>query len=183
MKETDPFEQQTPSEADILLVNGMVLTLNPNGDLFHPGAVAIRDGRISAVGPSGSLESKFRPVKTLDVEGCLVLPGLVNSHTHAAMTIFRGLADDLPLMEWLQGHIFPAEAKLTEEWVYWGTLLACAEMILSGTTTFCDMYLFEHKVAEAAKAAGMRALVGEVLYDFPSPTTARSKTGFASPNR
>jgi 5-methylthioadenosine/S-adenosylhomocysteine deaminase len=97
------------------------------------------------------------------------MPGLVNSHTHAAMTLFRGLADDLPLMEWLHRHIFPAEAKLTEEWVYWGSLLACAEMILSGTTTFCDMYLFEHKVAQAAGTAGMRAVVGEVLYDFPSP--------------
>jgi len=97
------------------------------------------------------------------------MPGLINAHTHAAMTIFRGLADDLPLMDWLHNHIFPAERRLTEEWVYWGTLLACAEMILSGTTTFCDMYLFEHKVAEAAKAAGMRAVVGEVLYDFPSP--------------
>jgi 5-methylthioadenosine/S-adenosylhomocysteine deaminase len=81
----------------------------------------------------------------------------------------RGLADDLPLMEWLNQHIFPAEQKLEPDWVYWGTLLACGEMILSGTTTFCDMYLYEHKVAEAAKAAGMRALVGEVLYDFPSP--------------
>jgi 5-methylthioadenosine/S-adenosylhomocysteine deaminase len=99
----------------------------------------------------------------------VVLPGLINGHTHAAMTLFRGLADDLPLMDWLQNHIFPAEQKLTADWVYWGTLLACAEMILGGTTTFCDMYLFADKVAEAAQLAGMRALVGEVLYDFPSP--------------
>jgi len=97
------------------------------------------------------------------------MPGLVNTHTHAAMTCFRGLADDLPLMTWLHDHIFPAEAKLTSEMVYQGTLLACAEMILSGTTTFCDMYLFEEAVAQAAREAGMRAVVGEVLYDFPSP--------------
>ncbi len=177
MTSTSPIENQAPREADILLVNGLVLTLNPAGERFHPGAVAIRGGRIAAVGPSASLESEFKAAKTLDVEGCIVLPGLINSHTHAAMTIFRGLADDLPLMEWLREHIFPAEARLTEEWVYWGTLLACAEMILSGTTTFCDMYLFEHKVAEAAGTAGMRALVGEVLYDFPSPNYGPIENG------
>jgi 5-methylthioadenosine/S-adenosylhomocysteine deaminase len=97
------------------------------------------------------------------------MPGLVNSHTHAAMTCYRGMADDLPLMEWLNHFIFPAEAKSSGDQVYWSTLLACAEMIRSGTTTFCDMYLFEDRVAHAAKQAGMRALVGEVLYDFPSP--------------
>jgi len=97
------------------------------------------------------------------------MPGLVNSHTHAAMSLFRGLADDLPLMAWLQDHIFPAEAKLTFDKVYQGTSLACAEMILSGTTTFCDMYLFEEAVAQAAREAGLRAVVGEVIYDCPSP--------------
>ena len=107
--------------------------------------------------------------EVLDAGGGAVLPGLINTHTHAAMTLLRGLADDLPLMDWLENHIFPAERRMTGEWVYWGTLLACAEMILSGTTTFCDMYLFEAEAARAAREAGMRALVGEVLYDFPSP--------------
>jgi len=147
-------------------------------DGFDPGfresPVRFRSGghtgeEIVAVGLSLELTARFRAGKTLDVQGCAIMPGLVNGHTHAAMTLFRGLADDLPLMEWLRDYIFPAEEKLTEEMVYRGTQLACAEMILSGTTTFCDMYLFEHKVAEAAKQAGMRALVGEVLYDFPSP--------------
>ena len=155
--------------ADLLLLNGLVLTLDDRDQRFDPGGVAVRSGEIVAVGPRESVQTAFRAVKTLDVTGCVVMPGLVNAHTHAAMTIFRGLADDLPLMEWLHQHIFPAERRLTEEWIYWGTMLACAEMILSGTTTFCDMYLFEHKVAEAARDAGMRALVGEVLYDFPSP--------------
>ena len=154
---------------DLMLTDGLVLTLNGRDDRFDPGAVAIHGAEILAVGPCEPLKARYRAVKTLSVPGCVVLPGLINSHTHAAMTLFRGLADDLPLMEWLQEHIFPAEQKLNEEWVYWGTLLACAEMILSGTTTFCDMYLFEHKVAEAARTAGMRAVVGEVLYDFPSP--------------
>ena len=155
--------------ADLLLLNGLVLTLDDRDQRFDPGGVAVRSGEIVAVGPRESVQTAFRAAKTLDVTGCVVMPGLVNAHTHAAMTIFRGLADDLPLMEWLHQHIFPAERRLTEEWIYWGTMLACAEMILSGTTTFCDMYLFEHKVAEAARDAGMRALVGEVLYDFPSP--------------
>ena len=88
-----------------------------------------------------SLEVQAREV--IDARSQAVMPGLVNAHTHAAMTLFRGLADDLPLAEWLQNRIFPAERRINGEWVYWGTLLACAEMIASGTTTFCDMYLFE----------------------------------------
>jgi 5-methylthioadenosine/S-adenosylhomocysteine deaminase len=164
-------------EADLVLLNGVVLTLDSDDRRFDPGGVAIRNEEIVAVGPAETIRSAFHAPKTLDVTGCVVLPGLINAHTHAAMTIFRGLADDLPLMDWLQQHIFPAERKLTEEWVYWGTLLACAEMIRSGTTTFCDMYLFEHKVAEAAKTAGVRALVGEVLYDFPSPNYGSIENG------
>lgn len=160
---------QPPTEVDLLLLNAHVLTLNDRDDRFPHGAVAIRGETVFAVGPADTVQAQVKARRTLDVSGCVVLPGLINSHTHAAMTLFRGLADDLPLMDWLQKHIFPAEQKLTEDWVYWGTLLACAEMIRSGTTTFCDMYLFEHKVAEAARHAGMRALVGEVLYDFPSP--------------
>ena len=106
------------------------------------------------------------------------IPGLINAHTHVAMSLFRGLADDLPLMTWLDDHIFPAEAQLDEETVYCGTLLACAEMIRSGTTCFCDMYLFEDTVARAASAAGVRAVVGEVLYDFPSPNYGPLEKGF-----
>ncbi len=106
------------------------------------------------------------------------MPGLINTHTHAAMTLFRGLADDLTLMDWLNDHIFPAESKLTEDMVYKGAMLACAEMILSGTTCFCDMYLFENQVAKAAFNSGMRAVVGEVLYDFPSPCYGDIASGF-----
>ena len=156
--------------ADLLVLGGLVLTLDEQDRQFGAGGLAVRGDRIAAAGPASEISARFSAPKVIDAAGCVVLPGLINAHTHAAMTLFRGLADDLPLMEWLQEHIFPAEAKLTENWVYWGTMLACAEMILSGTTAFCDMYLFEHKVAEAAGAAGMRALVGEVLYDFPSPS-------------
>lgn len=161
---------QSPQDpVDLLLTNGKILTLNADDQRIERGAVAIKGDAIVAIGPADELRTRMPAKKTLDVAGCVVMPGLINSHTHAAMTLFRGLADDLPLMDWLHHHIFPAEKKLTAEMVYWGTLLACAEMVLSGTTTFCDMYLFEHKVAEAAHQAGMRALVGEVLYDFPSP--------------
>ena len=139
-------------------------------NIFHPGALAIRGDTIIAVGREQDLASwKATAREVVDARGGAVLPGLINTHTHAAMTLLRGLADDLPLMDWLENHIFPAERRITGEWVYWGTLLACAEMILSGTTTFCDMYLFEAEVARAAREAGLRALVGEVLYDFPSP--------------
>jgi len=157
------------THADLLLINGMLLTMDADDKQFNPGGAAIRGEQIIAVGPSRQLEANVQAKKVLDVTGCVIMPGLVNAHTHAAMTLFRGLADDLPLMDWLQNYIFPAEQNLTADMVYWGTMLACAEMILSGTTTFCDMYLFEHKVAEAARDAGIRALVGEVLYDFPSP--------------
>jgi len=163
---TGPADKE---KADILILNGQVLTLDRENSRIERGGIAVRDGMIVAVGTVDAIRSGFDPTRVVDAPGCVVLPGLINAHTHAAMTLFRGLADDLPLMDWLQKHIFPAEARLTQEWVYWGTMLACAEMILSGITTFCDMYLFEHKVAEAARDAGMRALVGEVLYDFPSP--------------
>ena len=154
---------------DILIKNGSVLTMDAEGTLVAEGAVAVAGDRIVEVGKGNVLAASYKPIKTIDARGGIIMPGLVNTHTHAAMSLFRGLADDLPLMTWLHDHIFPAEAKLTFDRVYEGTLLACAEMILSGTTTFCDMYLFEEAVAQAAKKAGMRAVVGEVIYDFPSP--------------
>jgi 5-methylthioadenosine/S-adenosylhomocysteine deaminase len=171
------MQNRGKKKADILLLNGVVLTLDSTSTVFDRGGVAIKDGKIESVGPSDEIQSAFESLETLDISGCVALPGLINAHTHAAMTLFRGLADDLPLMDWLHGHIFPAEKKLTEDLIYWGTMLACAEMILSGTTAFCDMYLFEHKVAEAAKRAGIRALVGEVLYDFPSPSYGKIENG------
>ena len=112
------------------------------------------------------------------------MPGFVNTHTHAAMTCFRGIADDLELMEWLNNYIFPAEAQnVNPHLAYWGSLLACAEMIKSGTTTFCDMYIFEEETARAAKEAGMRCLVGEVLFDFPSPSCKTPEEGLAYTRR
>ncbi len=154
-------------DADLIIKNGTILTMDSKNSIFENGFIAIRGDHISHMG-TGDMPS-IKAAKTIDAGGGLVLPGLVNGHTHAAMTLFRGLADDLPLMQWLENYIFPAERNMDAEFVYTGTLLALAEMILSGTTTFCDMYLFEEEVAKAAKKAGVRCLVGEVLYDFPSP--------------
>jgi 5-methylthioadenosine/S-adenosylhomocysteine deaminase len=168
----------TTAEPQILITNGRVLTVDGQNNRFDPGALAVCGGRIQAVGPASRFSGR-RFDRVIDVGGGIVMPGLVNVHTHAAMTCFRGLADDLPLMQWLQEYIFPAETLLDEDMVYQGTLLACAEMIRSGTTCFCDMYLFEDAVARAARDAGMRAVVGEVLYDFPSPNYGPIENGFA----
>jgi 5-methylthioadenosine/S-adenosylhomocysteine deaminase len=166
-----------PKTADILVVNGMVLTLDANDTEIINGAIAISKDRIAAVGLADTF-SDWNTSRVIDARGGIIMPGLINSHTHAAMTCFRGLADDLQLMTWLNDHIFPAEAKLDDQKVYSGTLLACAEMIMSGTTCFCDMYLFEDAVARAAKKAGVRAVVGEVLYDFDSPNYGPIDKGF-----
>lgn len=165
-------------KADILVKNGIVLTMDDNNRSIPDGWVAISGEDILAVGSSDAIPA-WESVDVIDAQGGIVMPGLVNTHTHAAMTCFRGLADDLPLMAWLNDHIFPAESKLNIGKVYSGAALACAEMILSGTTCFCDMYLFEDAVAQAAKDAGMRAVVGEVLYDFDSPNYGPIEKGFA----
>jgi 5-methylthioadenosine/S-adenosylhomocysteine deaminase len=170
------------TSADLLVTHGVVLTLDAENRVIPDGTVAIRGGRIAAVGPAAELSG--RPAaEVIDACGGIIMPGLVNTHTHAAMTLFRGLADDLPLMAWLNEHIFPAEAALDAEQVRRGALLACAEMILSGTTTFCDMYLFEAAVARAAQQAGMRAVVGEVLFDFRSPSYGDLENGFTCTER
>jgi 5-methylthioadenosine/S-adenosylhomocysteine deaminase len=166
--------------ADLLITNGIVLTMDPHGHVIDNGAVAVCGEMIAAVGSAAEVGSTAAK-ETIDADGGIIMPGLINSHTHAAMTLFRGLADDLPLMSWLNEYIFPAEALLDPDKVHAGTLLGCAEMILSGTTCFCDMYLFEDAVARAAKAAGMRAVVGEVLYDFTSPNYGPSKKASTTP--
>ena len=165
------------STADILVYNGTILTMDDQKTMIPEGFVAITGSKISSLGKKegNCIDSH----KRIDAQGGLILPGLINSHTHAAMTLFRGLADDLPLMEWLNNYVFPVEGKMDGDFVRVGTLLACAEMILSGTTTFCDMYLFEEEVARAARESGMRCVVGEVLYDFPSPNYGSLEKGFA----
>jgi 5-methylthioadenosine/S-adenosylhomocysteine deaminase len=152
---------------DLLIRNGTILTMNPQNSVFEKGLLGITADTIVYVGKGD--KKGFHAKKVIDANGGIILPGLINGHTHAAMSLYRGIADDLPLMEWLNNYIFPLESKTNADFVYAGSLLACAEMIMSGTTTFSDMYIFEEEAARAAKAAGMRCVVGEVLYDFDSP--------------
>jgi 5-methylthioadenosine/S-adenosylhomocysteine deaminase len=153
-------------KVDIIVTGGTVITMaGPNID---DGAVAIDKGDIVAVGKSADIAKRFAGTDTIHARGSAILPGFVNAHTHVPMTLFRGIADDRDLMDWLQHFIFPAEAKnVDRDFVRWGTRLAAAEMIASGTTTFTDMYYFESDIAFEAKKAGLRAVVGETMIDFP----------------
>ena len=167
-------------EVDTIIAGGTILTLDEQDTRIVNGALAIDGDTIVQTGSSAVINNQFVGRTLLDAENCLVMPGLVNCHTHAAMTCFRGVADDLELMIWLNNYIFPLEARhVNREMVYWGSLLAAAEMIKSGTTTFCDMYLFEDEVARAAKQAGIRCVLGEGLLDFPSPGAATTTDGLA----
>ena len=168
------------NQTDVVFYNGPVLSMTEPEPLIRSGCLAVNDGRIAGLGTyDPAAPPPWQAREEVDLRGNLLMPGLINAHTHAAMTIFRGLADDRPLKEWLENYIFPVEKELSFDWVYWGTKLACLEMISAGTTTFCDMYLFEQAVAQAADEAGLRALVGEVLYDFPSPNYGPPDKGLA----
>ena len=158
------------SPVDLVVTAQYVLTMDAADRVLSPGAVAISDGKIVAVGSPGDLLSRYRPKERISRPSAVVLPGLVNTHTHAAMSLMRGIADDQPLMEWLQKTIFPAEARnVSPAFVKDGTTLACAEMIRGGTTTFADMYYYETYVAAAVEACGLRAVLGETWIDFPVP--------------
>ncbi|MGV8059709.1 MAG: amidohydrolase [Smithellaceae bacterium] len=167
-------------EIDILITGGKTLLLDSSNTTIGQSAIAINNSEIIAIGKEEELAKQFHAKKTINAGDSLVMPGFVNCHTHAAMTCFRGMADDLELMDWLNNYIFPAEAKnVNKELAYWGSMLAAAEMIKSGTTTFCDMYIFEDETARAAKQAGLRCLLGEVLFDFPSPNVKSPEEGLA----
>jgi 5-methylthioadenosine/S-adenosylhomocysteine deaminase len=157
-------------QADWLIHNALVLTLEAGAAPIVNGYVAVRGGKIAAVGQAKTPGELLPSFKRLDAGGNLVMPGLVNTHCHAAMVWFRGLADDLALQEWLTKFIFPAEAGwLNPERVYWGTLLAAAEMIRAGITTVADGYFYETEVRRALAAAGLRAVAAQGVVDFPAP--------------
>jgi 5-methylthioadenosine/S-adenosylhomocysteine deaminase len=152
----------------LVVTNGIVVTVDGSRRVIPHGALAI-DGRdIAAVDTVEAIGRGYQGRDTIDAHGAVVMPGLINTHTHAPMVLFRGLADDLALMDWLQKYIFPAEAKtVSPEFVRAGTRLAALEMIESGTTTFADMYYFEDEIARATKAAGLRGMLGETIIQFP----------------
>ena len=153
---------------DLLLTAACILTQDDTRTAWHDGALAIADGRIADMGQADDIRKRWQASTTLDGSNMLVLPGLVNAHTHAAMTILRGLADDMPLISWLTERIFPVEAGLTPEEVRLGSLLGFAEMLRTGTTACVDMYIHEDQVLEAAHTAGIRCLAGEGVFGFPS---------------
>lgn len=134
-----------------------------DGTVYFPGEIGIEGSQIVHVGPPGTVSDDFVPDKLIDATGKVALPGLINAHTHAAMTLFRGFADDMPLMEWLNNRIWPLEAKLTGDDIYWGTKLAVIEMLKAGITAFADMYFFMDQVAEAVMESGMRASLARGL--------------------
>lgn len=143
--------------SSILIRGATVLTMEGHDSVFEDGVIAIAGDRIAAAGSAGSLPEGFKADREIDGAGMVALPGFVNCHTHAAMTLMRSYADDMPLMMWLSEKIWPLEEKLTPDDIYWGTMLCCLEMIKSGTTTFADMYFMMDRVAEAVDRSGMRA--------------------------
>jgi 5-methylthioadenosine/S-adenosylhomocysteine deaminase len=155
-------------EVDILIRGGTLLTMSEAMEVIENPVIAVKDGKILLAAAEGASPAPFRATETIDASHSIILPGLVNTHTHLPMIFFRGLADDLPLMDWLNNYIFPAESKhVNREMVYVGSLLAIAEMILSGTTTFCDGYFYESSVAQAAVDVRMRAVTARGFIDPP----------------
>jgi 5-methylthioadenosine/S-adenosylhomocysteine deaminase len=156
--------------ADAVWSARYVITMDAQRRVIENGAVAVRGERIVAVGTKAEIDRRFQPKQRLDRPDAILAPGLINTHAHAAMSLFRGIADDMRLQDWLEKFIFPAEAKnVTADFVRWGTRLACLEMLLAGATTYTDMYYFEDVVAEATKEAGMRGVLGETIIGFPVP--------------
>jgi len=153
---------------DLIIRGGTVVTMDSARRVIENGAVAVKNGRIVEIGATVAIDRNYAAREIVNASGKVIIPGLINGHTHVPMTLFRGLADDLDLQEWLTKYIFPAEAKnVTEEFVRVGTRLGLAEMIRGGTTTYCDMYYFEDAIADETSKAGMRGVLGETVIDFP----------------
>ncbi|HEX8285189.1 MAG TPA: amidohydrolase [Pyrinomonadaceae bacterium] len=160
--------RQRARRVDLIVSGGSVVTMDAARRVIEDGAVAVAGGKIVAVGKRADVLRTYAAREVVDARGRAVIPGLVNGHTHVPMVLFRGIADDLDLNEWLTKYIFPAEAKnVTEEFVRAGTQLGLAEMIRGGTTTYCDMYYFEDAIAEETERAGVRGVLGETVIDFP----------------
>ena len=168
----------------LIVTGGAVVTMDVGGRVLAPGAVAI-DGRdIVAVDTPAAIAQRFTAAQIIDATGSVVMPGLINTHTHAPMVLYRGLADDLALMDWLQKYIFPAEAKtVSPEFVRAGTRLAALEMIQSGTTAYADMYYFEEEIARATREAGIRGVLGQTIIQFPVPDAKTPAEGIARATR
>ncbi|RLB41510.1 MAG: hypothetical protein DRH12_07935 [Deltaproteobacteria bacterium] len=171
--------KNTTVRADLIIRAEKLITMSPRQPVLNEVEVLIREGRIESIRPAQEI-SGYGAHEFIDARGCLVMPGLINAHCHAAMTLFRGLADDMPLKQWLFEKIFPAEARyLSPENVYWGAMLAFVEMISSGTTCFSDGYFFQEKTLEAAQKIGIRGLVAQGVIDFPAPGVPKPEKNLA----
>ncbi len=172
--------QNAPKSVGTIVSGGAVVTVDAKRSVYNPGSVAIDGTSIVAVGPAADIAGRFKAATQIDATGSIVIPGLINAHTHAPMVLYRGLADDLRLQEWLEKYIFPAEAKtVSREMVRAGTKLAALEMIQSGTTVYADMYYFEEEIARTTKAAGMRGVLGQTIIQFPVPDAKTPAEGLA----
>ncbi len=163
-------DRRSVLDIDLLIVGGTVVTMDGDRRVIEDGAIVVRGDKINFVGKRSELGTQGRGAKVINAAGKVIIPGLINTHTHVPMVLFRGIADDMDLQEWLTKFIFPAEAKNVDEaFVRAGTRLGLAEMIRGGTTTYCDMYYFEDAIADETKKAGMRGVLGETVLDFPAP--------------
>ena len=176
--------QQARRAISLVVVGGTVVTQNAAHDIVSPGAIAIDGTDIVEIGAPAAIASRYQAAETIEARDDIILPGLINTHTHAPMVMYRGLADDLALMDWLQKYIFPAEAKtVSPELVRIGTRLAALEMIESGTTTFADMYYFEEEIAKASIEAGLRGILGQTIIQFPVADAKTPADGLARAER
>jgi 5-methylthioadenosine/S-adenosylhomocysteine deaminase len=160
--------QSKATNVDLLIVGGTLVTMDKDRRIIEDGAIGITDGKIDIIGTRAAVTPNVRSKRTINAAGKVIIPGLINTHTHVPMTLFRGISDDLDLNDWLTKYIFPAEGKNVDEpFVRAGTRLGLAEMIRGGTTTYCDMYYFEDAIADETKKAGVRGVLGETIIDFP----------------
>ncbi|HLM23694.1 MAG TPA: amidohydrolase [Pyrinomonadaceae bacterium] len=178
---TSPLTAQTRrQQVDLLVLGGTIVTMDQTRRVIDEGGIAISQGRIVAIGPRAEMERAYTSRQRVSAAGKVITPGLINGHTHVPMVLFRGLADDLDLQEWLTKYIFPAEAKnVSEEFVRVGARLGLAEMIRGGTTTYCDMYYFEDAIADETAKAGVRGVLGETIIDFPVADNKTNAEGMA----
>lgn len=158
-----------PASCDLLVRADVALTQDEARTVITDAGVAISEGMIAEIGQYEDLNSQFEPESRLDLSGKMVMPGLVNGHTHLPMTLFRGFADDMPLMEWLENHIWPVEMQLNDEMLEIGAHIGCAEFIRTGCTSFINGYFNEHLTGDVARSVGLRAVLGEGFFNFPSP--------------
>jgi 5-methylthioadenosine/S-adenosylhomocysteine deaminase len=165
------MENRSKVPADILVLGGLVITMDERRSILPDGALAIRRGTVAAVGPRARIAAAYDGATVVDATGCLVIPGLIDAHTHIPMTLFRGLADDLPLHTWLEQHVWPAEQRfINPETVRWASRLGVAELLRSGVTTLCDMYFYEDEVAAVVDELGIRGVLANAHFDVTSAT-------------